>query len=87
MTEPESPLLSTSPDALSALFAADPVKLEDPELRALITELRRRRSAFRAEEAAKSLKPAAKRAKAETQSAPAAAALDKPTSEISLDDI
>lgn len=87
MSEPASPLSIPSPDALTALFEADPLTLTDSDISSLIIELRRRRNAFLADEAAKSLAPKKTRAKAETQSAPSAAAMDKPISEISLDDL
>ncbi len=47
-----SPLLTASPEALTALFEADPLTLSDDAIMALILELRRRRNAFTAEEAA-----------------------------------
>jgi len=83
-----SPLLSTDPDAVTKLFDADPLTLTDAQLLALITELRRRRSVFASEEAAKALAGKAKRARGSNDASPEAAALaDKPTSEISLDDL
>lgn len=83
----ESPLLSTDPDSLTRLFEADPMSLSDADILTAITELRRRRNAFASEEASKSLKPKATRTKAESVSAPKAAALDKPVGEISLADL
>lgn len=82
-----SPLSAPSPDSLTALFEADPLTLSDTDLDTLIGELRRRRSAFLAEEAAKALKPKRERASAQAQPASAAPSLDKPTGEISLDDL
>lgn len=87
MPEPASPLLSTDPDSLTRLFEADPLTLSDADILTAITELRRRRSAFASEEAAKSLKPKATRTKASPQPASTAAALDKPVGEIGLDDL
>lgn len=84
---PASPLLAVDPDALSILFEADPLTLSDAQLTALVTELRRRRNEFTAQEAAKALKPKATRTKAQPQSPAAAAALDKPVTELSLDDL
>lgn len=83
----ESPLLTTSPDALSALFSSDPTTLTDAQLDTLIHELRRRRNAFMSEEAAKATAPKSKRTKAELLTPSTAAELDKPTSELSLDDL
>lgn len=83
----ESPLLSTNPDALSALFEADPLVLTDAQIMSAITELRRRRNAFASEEAAKSLAPKKTRAKPAPNADPlAAAARDIPVTEVDLDD-
>jgi hypothetical protein len=83
-----SPLLFTDPDALTKLFDADPLTLDDAQIMQLITELRRRRSVFASEEAAKTLAGKSKRAKTEApKDAEGAALADKPTSEVSLDDI
>jgi len=82
-----SPLLSTSENALSLLFESDPLTLTDAQLDSMILGLRRRRNAFFAEEAAKSLKPKSTRAKAGTVDAATSALLDKPASELSLDDL
>jgi hypothetical protein len=86
MTDP-SPLLATSADALSLMFEGDPLDLTDAKLMQMVTEIRRRRSDFASREAATAAAGKAKRTKAEPQSAPAAAALDKPVSEIDLDDL
>lgn len=80
-----SPLSATSPDALTALFLADPLTLSDADLMVLITEERRRRNVHASEEAAKALKPKSPRTKA--TSAPATPALSAPTGEISLSDL
>lgn len=81
-----SPLAAASPDALTALFEADPLTITDAQLTVLVTELRRRRNAFLSEEAAKSLKPKAKRVAVDVN-ATTPATLDKPTGEVSLDDL
>lgn len=85
-----SPLHSTSPTAIDELFLADPLSLGDAQFDALITEMRRRRSAFASEEAAKAAKAAkgksAKEPKAKVD-ASVAAVLDKPISELTLDDL
>ena len=87
LTEPASPLTTTDPNALTAMFEADPLTLSDAAYMALIIEMRRRRNVHLAEEAAKALKPKASRAKAEPTSAGLAAARDTPITEINLDDL
>lgn len=82
-----SPLALVSPDALTALFESDPLTLTDPQLTSLVLELRRRRNAFTADEAAKAAKGKSARVKAEAQSAASAATSDKPITETSLDDL
>ena len=83
MTDP-SPLLSASPDSISALFEADPVSLSDADLSSLISELRRRRNVFTAEEAAQ----ASKGKKAKPPASPTTPlAADKPTGELDLEDL
>lgn len=84
---PPSPLTTADPDSISALFTDDPLTLSDAQLMALIVELRRRRSEFTALEAQKALKPKATRTRAAPQSPATSASLDKPPSEISLDDL
>ena len=79
----DSPLTSASPDSLTVLFDSDPMTLTDSQILAAVTELRRRRNVFASEEAAKALAPKRTRAKAEPASTP----LDKPTSEIGLEDL
>lgn len=79
-----SPLTAIS---LDSIFSANPRELDDTSRRALLVELRRRRSEFRAQLAAKEAAPKAKRAKAEAVSAPKAAALDKPLGELDLGDL
>lgn len=90
-----SPLATVVPEALTALFEADPHTLPDAEFQALILEMRRRRSAFAAEEAAAATKPKKERTaparEADGSPSPVqianAALRDKPASEISLDDL
>lgn len=83
----ESPLLTADPEALTAIFSADPLTLSDAQLQSAVLELRRRRNAFMAEEAAKALKPKATKVKPQPQSSTSAALNDKPPSELSLDDL
>lgn len=83
----QSPLTTASPDSLDLYFSDDPLTLSDSQLSTLVLELRRRRSAFAADEAAKAAAGKSKRPKATAQSAPEAAALDKPVGELSLDDL
>lgn len=71
-------------DAIAAIFSADPTSLSDAEFNALIAEFRRRRNVFASEEAAASLK--AKKSKP-TVTPVDPAMLDKPASEVSLDDL
>lgn len=87
MTDAPSPLLTASPDALTALFEDDPLTKSDDEVMALIVELRRRRNAFAAEEAAASLKPKGTRAKTAALSPAKAIKADKPVGELNLDDL
>lgn len=83
-----SPLDATDPNALQALFEADPTTVSDKKLeRVMIPELRRRRDIFAADEAAKSLAPKRTRATPAPTPAPLAAALDKPVGELDLDDL
>lgn len=81
----DSPLAVVDPDSLTALFSGDPAEKSPEDIIALCTELRRRRSVFASEEAVKALKDKSKRAKATDPASPALA--DKPSSEISLDDL
>lgn len=84
---PTSPLAGADTDTLTALFESDPLTLTDTQLETLIIELRRRRNAFLADEAAKQAAGKKARAKPEPQPASAAAVLDKPVGETTLDDI
>lgn len=87
MTVEPSPLLASSPDTLTALFEADPTTLTDASLTTLVRELRRRRDAFAAQEAADASKGKGSRTKPGTIPAAVAAALDKPVGEVSIDDL
>ncbi len=87
MTDVPSPLLTASPDSITALFEADPLTLSGADLMRLILELRRRRNAFASEEAAKALKPKATRTKASPEAVTRAPILDKPITELGLDDL
>ncbi len=71
----------------TALFESDPTTLTDDQFKSLITELRRRRNSFLAEEAAAAAKGKAARPKADRQSAASAAVLAKPTGELALGDL
>lgn len=74
-------------DSIALLFEADPTSLSDADLLTLIHELRRRRNVFLSEEAAASLKAKKTRATPEPSTPARAAALDKPASEIDLEDL
>lgn len=88
MTSAEaSPLTTASADSLDLYFSADPLSLDDKQLSTLVLELRRRRNAFASDESAKAAAGKSKRPKATIQSAPEAAAMDKPVGELSLDDL
>lgn len=80
----DTPLAIADPDSLTALFG-DPAGKPEKDIVALCTELRRRRSVFAAEEAVKALKDKPKRAKATDPADPIVK--DKPSSELSLDDL
>lgn len=83
-----SPLANVSPDALGDLFTADPATLDDSAFSALISELRRRRSAFKSEEATKALRGKSPKApRTSPPDAASASALDKPTGELELGDL
>ena len=83
----DSPLALVAPDTLDALFLADPLELTDGQITGLITELRRRRSEFASQEAAKAAKPPRTKAAKGIADAATASLLDKPVGEISLDDL
>jgi hypothetical protein len=86
MSEAPSPLTVADPDSLTALFSSDPLTHTDAQLADLCRELRRRRSVFASEEAAKAL--SGKKARAPKGTDPSASAsLDKPTSELNLGDL
>ena len=74
-------------DTIALLFDTDPSNLPDGDILTLVRELRRRRSVFRAEEAAKLLAPKKERAVKVARTPSDAAKMDKPLSEIDLDDL
>lgn len=82
-----SPLSEVDPDTLRLIFESDPLTLTDAQLEGLIAELRRRRNAFTAEEAAKAAKGKSARVKSPAIPAQSAVTLDKPTAEVDLDDL
>lgn len=87
MPDPEGPLSGVSEEAITMAFAADPIHLTDLQLDILVTELRRRRSAFLAQEATKALN---KKSKAKPEPAPDAATAairDKPITELSSEEL
>ena len=87
MAEPAGPLSSVNEDAIVRAFEADPMTLDDTTLDLLVTELRRRRNAFLAQEAAKAIGKK-KEAKPKPEvTAEQQAVLDKPPSELTLGDI
>jgi hypothetical protein len=81
----QSPLLTASPDALTSLFLGDPLAKSEAEIAAGVLELRRRRSVFASEEAAKALSARPKRPKPDGSASPSL--IDKPNSELDLGDI
>ena len=83
----ESPLSAPSPDSLSDLFLSDPTTLSDGKLTSLILELRRRRSEFQSAEAAKALAPKRVTKVKGKVDAAVSADLDKPATEIDLEDL
>lgn len=78
-----SPLSSLT---IEEIFSANPRTLTDSDHLALVVELRARRSEFQSQEAAKAAAGKKARVKPDTVSAPEAAKLDKPTSQLTLDD-
>lgn len=76
--------MALDPSALDILFAADPMTLGAPDFAKVSSELRRRHSAFRAEEAAKALAPKKPRA---GRIVVDEALLNKPTAEVTLADL
>ena len=87
MTEPLGPLSDVSEEAIVMAFAADPMTLSDAQLDLLVTELRRRRSVFMAQEAAKSLNKKSKAKPEPAVDAGTAAVRDKPMSELSSEEL
>lgn len=82
-----SPLHTADPAALTTLFEADPATLSDAQFTTLILEIRRRRNAFTAEEAAKASKAKPTRTKPLPSTTEAALAADKPAGEVNLEDL
>lgn len=82
-----APLSGVDPDAITRAFEVDPLTLSNADGEAVYLELRRRRNAFLSQEAAKAAQGRAKRTKAEPQTSTQAAKLDKPESEISINDL
>lgn len=87
MTEPQGPLAGVSEEAITLAFAADPMTLSDAQLDILIVELRRRRSAFLAQEAAKALNKKAKAKPEPAVDAATAALRDKPITELTSEEL
>lgn len=85
MSGENTPLAAADPDSLTAYFAGDMVDKPEADIVALVSEVRRRRSVWASEEAVKAMNEKKKRPKATDPAT--AALLDKPTSELSLDDI
>lgn len=82
-----SPLSTVDPAALDTLFLSDPMTLSDADILRTVTELRRRRSVFASEEAAKSLAAKKPKSRAAPTTDANAATVDKPASEITMDDL
>ena len=89
MPEATGPLASVgNEDDIAAAFRADPFsELSDDKIDAAVIELRRRRNAFLSTEAAKSLNKKDKKPKPEPVSSEAAAKMDKPAAETSIEDL
>jgi len=83
----DSPLADTDPDAITRAFEADPMTLTDTQLDALVVELRRRRNAFLAQEATKQLNKKEKPKAEPPVPAVVQAKLDKPPSELNINDL
>lgn len=86
LTEATGPLADVDPDAISLAFSSDPMLLTDHQLDVLVTELRRRRSAFLAQEAAKQLNRKTKPKPEPAPPAEQAAVRDKPMAELTSED-
>lgn len=87
MTVTNTPLAHVDPDSVKYIFDANPNTLPDDDFRTLIIELRRRRSAFASDEAAKAAKGKKERLAKTPVTASAAATLDVPAGELTLDDL
>lgn len=74
-------------DAIALMFESDPAALDDSTFTALIHEFRRRRNVFLSDEAAASLKAKKSRVAVQPSTPSLAAKLDKPASEVELDDL
>ena len=83
----EAPLTGVDPNAITRAFEADPLTLADSDLALLSLELRRRRNAFMAKEAAAAAQGRTRRPPAEPQTSAQSALLDKPPEETSLSDL
>lgn len=91
----ESPLLSTNPESITALFERDPAPggpVSDADIQRMIVELRRRADINASEKAAaeaapKTAKGGRRRASNPLVDAAIAAIADKPISELSLGDL
>lgn len=84
-----SPLAQSDADFLSYIFApsTDPLTLDDAAIERMVKRVRQARSEFASREAADAATSKAKRAKAPPTTAAAAAALDRPVSDIGLADL
>lgn len=87
MTEAAGPLAEVDPEAVTRAFEADPLTLTDAALDNLVLEIRRRRVAVQAQEAAKALNKRPSKPRTLAPTAAEAAALDKPVSELTSEDL
>ena len=79
-----TPLASVS---IEDIFLLDPATLDRSDTERLVAELRRRRSEFASAEAAKQAQGKKAKVKSEAKPAAESAKLDKPTSQLTLDDL
>lgn len=87
-TTPGHPLADANPDALTALFDANPMDLDDASFDHLIAEMRRRADIHASEEAKKAAAPKKPAPKTKPSTGTKAASmLDKPVGELSLGDL
>lgn len=82
-----SPLAQADPNSLDLIFGPDPTTLSQADYLRLVHELRRRRTEFKAQEALAANKVPKARSKAQPVDQATAAVMDKPTTEITLDDL